>query len=134
MILNRILHVYIDLNVIFCFTLLSCQSKKVLLEEYTLSPDSIRIISERWQNDSTGCGMQRIPNLAERLVKQLELVGKDTTEVLKYFGSPNYITFNGKKHTYIYFLECYGEKRISYSNFYFHFEKDSLFAYQHAIF
>lgn len=134
MTLNKILHVNIGLSVIFCFTLLGCKPKKSITEEYSLSPDSIRIISERWQNDSTGCGMQRNPNLAERLIRQVELVGKDTAKVIEYFGPPNHITFNKKKHTYVYFLECFGEKRISYSNFYFDFENDSLFAYQHAIF
>jgi hypothetical protein len=132
--LNRAQCVYICLNILFYFTMMSCQPKKVLQEEYTLSPDSIRIISEKWQNDSTGCGMQRNPNLAERLIRQVKLVGKDTAKVIEYFGPPNHITFNKKKHTYVYFLECYGEKRISYSNFYFDFENDSLFAYQHAIF
>jgi hypothetical protein len=69
-----------------------------------------------------------------RLIDEVKFIGKDTLEVRKYLGKPNWITFNGDKKTYIYFLECIGDKRISYSNFYFDFRADTLFAYKHVLF
>jgi hypothetical protein len=114
--------------------LLGCGKRTDLNSKNILSADSLLIIAKLWKEDSTGCNLQRDPRVIERLIKQVKLVGKDTVEVNKYLGYPNRIFFNKDKKTYVYFMECIGDDKVSYSNFYFDFRADTLFSYQHALF
>jgi hypothetical protein len=99
-----------------------------------LSQDSILLISKMWKADSSGCSRLRDPRKIVRLMEQTKLIGKDSTLIKDYLGEPNRIAiFNGHK-TYTYWLECVGEKKISYSNFYCDFRGDTLNSYHHSIY
>ena len=67
-------------------------------------------------------------------MEQVGLIGKDTTSIIKYLGRPNYMSVNKGIKTYAYYLECYGDKKISYSNFYCHFASDTLWYFNHSVY
>jgi len=117
------------------FLFLSCQEKRPKQASFRRMPlDSILLLSQNWKQDSTGCLGRRNPKEITRLIQQTELIGKDTTLIIKYLGKPNYVSINKGIKTYAYFLECYGDKKISYSNFYCRFSSDTLWYVNHSIY
>jgi hypothetical protein len=96
--------------------------------------DSVKLISKLWKADSLGCLQLRDPRKIKRLIKQVDLIGKDSLAVQEYLGRPNLVSFLEGKKIYAYRLECIGEKKISYSNFYCIFEGQLLRSCHHSTF
>jgi len=114
--------------------IMSCKDRNHSDEEVQISSDSLMVISQLWKTDSMGCLHLRNPHKITRLIEQTNLIGKDSTLIKKYLGEPNQVSFLKGEKYYTYWLECVGEKNISYSNFYCYFRGDSLYSYRHSIY
>ena len=127
-------------NVIRCLFLIplilqfACKERNHSQTEGKMPQDSVSIISNFWKQDSSGCLRLRDPRKIVRVIKQEGLIGMDTTSIKEYLGKPNHISFLREEKYYIYWLECIGENKISYSNFYCYFRGDSLYSYRHSIY
>lgn len=112
----------------------ACKEKNQSLSVKEIPQDSVLIISKSWREDSLGCLHLRDPRKIVRIIEQTKLIGKDSTSVKEYLGTPNRVSFLKDEKYYTYWLECVGEKKISYSNFYCYFRGDTLYSYRHSIY
>lgn len=123
--MNRLLFI-----LILCLS--ACgQSKKEAAS--VISKDSLEIISKQWKADSLGCSRLRDPQKIRQLITQLELVGKDSSSVINYLGSPNGKNFIGSDTTVFYYFMACGMKEGAGYNFYCNFKGDKMFSTQTAI-
>lgn len=95
--------------------------------------DSIEIVSNQWKEDSLGCARQRDPEKIKQLIAQLDLVGKDSSLVFKYLGSPEGKRYTGGDTTVFYYYMACGIKNGSGYNFYCSFKGDKMFSVYSAI-
>ena len=101
--------------------LLNCSdNQRANTESKGFSKDSLLIFSKNWISDSLGCHRMRDAEKIEALIEQLNLIGRDTSTLIKYLGKPNFKEQIEDKMIYYYYLEC-GEGKTSYDNFYCHF-------------
>lgn len=112
----------------------SCKDKSHPSHKMKISRDSLLIISQTWKTDSMGCLHLRDPGKIARLIEQTQLIGKDSSLIKEYLGEPNQVSFLKDEKCYTYWLECIGDKKISYSNFYCYFRGDSFYSYRHSIY
>lgn len=112
----------------------SCKEKSISSQDAQIPHDSLLVISQSWKVDSLGCLHLRDPRKIIRLIEQTNLIGKDSTVIKQYLGEPNRVFFLKGEKYYTYWLECVGDKKISYSNFYCYFKGDSLHSYRHSIY
>ena len=114
---------------------LGCKNNdKVKADMQSISPDSLITLSRNWINDSLGCLHLRDAEKMKILIEKMKLLGKDTSSVIQYLGTPNFIERIDDKKIYYYYLECGGSSKTSYDNFYCYFRNDSLFSYQRKTF
>lgn len=112
----------------------SCSyNQRINTESKEFSQDSLLIFSKNWISDSSGCHKMRDAEKIKALIEQMNLIGKDTSSLIKYLGKPNFKERIKDKIIYYYYLEC-GEGKTSYDNFYCHFRGDSLLSYQRKTF
>jgi len=111
---------------------LSFCSKGTTKENNFLSQDSLTQISAEWILDSTGCDRRRNPKKIRQLIIQLELVGKDSSTLIKYLGKPNGRNNLTNGVVFYYYLACSAKQRSNY-NFYCYIEKGKLLSTQTAI-
>ena len=57
-----------------------------------------------WKEDSCGCLKKRTPEIAERIILDFDLLGKDTTTFLNHFGPYNEKYVVKKGTVFIYYL------------------------------
>lgn len=99
-----------------------------------LTSQELDEVSENWKKDSLGCLRLRDYEKIKLLIDQRKLVGKDTLSVKQYLGRPNGKIDRDGKYTLVYFLECGEKGKVSYFNFYCHFEDNVLESYSGAVF
>lgn len=98
-----------------------------------LSQDSLQQISNQWKEDSLGCARQRDPKKIRQLIRQLDLIGKDSVAVMQYLGPPDGINLlNDSTVVFYYHMACGVKQRSSY-NFYCNLEHGKLASTQTAI-
>jgi|JI10StandDraft_1071094.scaffolds.fasta_scaffold01082_22 hypothetical protein len=114
---------------VLLFLLVGCTTKPIKIES-KLSYDSIQEISTAWKHDSTGCQRIRDANRIKQLIYQLDLIGQDSTILIKHLGAPNKINSVTNKKVFLYYLGC--NDSSSY-NFYCNFEGKTLISVQTAI-
>jgi len=114
---------------------LSCSyNQRANTESKEFPQDSLLIFSENWMSDSLGCHRMRDAEKIAALIEQMNLIGKDTSSLIKYLGKPNFKERIKDKIIYYYYLECGEKGKTSYDNFYCHFRGDSLLSYQRKTF
>jgi len=99
-----------------------------------LSEEELIKIAQDWRKDSIGCMRLRNPIKIVQVIKMSKLIGKDTTVLMAKLGRPNHVVLKKKETTFVYVLECTKDQTTSYSNFYFHFKQDTLWAFNQATF
>jgi len=82
-------------NMLRCFffvtpiLFLSCRyNQHINTESQGFSEDSLLIFSENWIYDSLGCHRMRDAEKIAALIEQMNLIGKDTSTLIKYLGKP----------------------------------------------
>lgn len=71
-----------------------------------LALDSLNKISLDWKNDSLGCMGNRNSRTISVLIKQLNLVGKDSITLINYLGKPDLKFRHDNVITFRYHMEC----------------------------
>lgn len=117
---------------IFVLCLCACDRGKQGVAS-VLSQDSLETISKQWKTDSLGCSRLRDPEKIGLLVKQLKLVGEDSSLVLEYLGRPDEKNRIGNDITvFCYYMAC-GMKDGAGYNFYCNFKGKKMVSIQTAI-
>lgn len=119
-----------------------CKSKNDLLQSQDkglqcqeVSKDRLNSISETWKSDTSGCLLLRRFDEISLLIKCANLVGEDSSVVIKLLGPPNHISIHrGQQYIFVYYMECGKAGTISYSNVYCDFDSGILKSYRQALF
>lgn len=91
---------------LLCACFLSCNRKEKEMINL-MSEDSLNLVSREWRNDSLGCARHGDPQKISRLITQLGLIGNDSSELVKYLGTPDGRRRNQNEVTSFYYdLGC----------------------------
>jgi hypothetical protein len=113
--------------------LYGCETKADKQKMNGISQDSVLQIVSQWRSDTSGCLRLRHPEKIKLVIERFGLIGKDSTELLKYLGPPNRKMEMGDTATvFYYFMDCsrpYKDRAgniISSVNFHCRFDRTRL--------
>ena len=87
--------------------LCACHTKPDKQEVADISQNSVLQIINHWKSDTSGCLRLRRADKIKLVIDKHELIGKDSTELLKYLGRPNRKMVMGDTATvFYYFMDC----------------------------
>ena len=99
-----------------------------------LNQQQIDSLLHNWKIDSLGCARLRDDQKIGVIIDQLDVLGSDSSELVRYLGVPNVVYYReGTGKTFLYFLACGRKGQTSYYNFYCHFDADTLVQYSSRV-
>lgn len=103
----RISYQILSLTFISLMMLSGCAVKSDKKDVPDVSRDSLQQIVSQWRSDTSGCLRLRHPDKIKLVVEKFNLIGQDSTEVLKHLGRPNKKMSMGDTATvFYYFMDC----------------------------
>ena len=97
----------------FLGMLVGCKTKSHEVINDSISEDSVLQIVSQWKSDTSGCFRLRHPDKIQFVIDKFDLIGKDSTILIKFLGKPNAKLMMGDTAcVFYYFMDCSRRYRV----------------------